>query len=314
MPYPGLRVRVLGSVVIIQPLESAGEQALSLTVDLKSGRVELAPQAPIKNDCLVVLAMVGVMSLSSQAAVALVTGAEQVATVSGHPIFRVTQTKVLEAERRTRDPGDDRYMALLKAALDPEAHGRGLYFSLGLNLTLSAEHRATGLADGASAEKHMYAKEDARFFWNRNLCTKLIDANAHGFIYPLVQGFVGQLDSLVFRNKERYASASITLIARRSVQRVGTRHWRRGADKQGNVANFVETEQLVDFDNGKHVASHVQIRGSIPLLWTQIPNIKYKPPTEMAGRSAHASVFDQHMSHLLEVYKVIICFPIWRCI
>lgn len=60
----------------------------------------------------------------------------------------------------------------------------------------------------------------------------LADANAHGFIYPLVQGFVGQLDNLMFRHKDRWGLASITLIARRSTQRLGTRHWRRGADKQ----------------------------------------------------------------------------------
>ena len=82
MPYPGLRVRVLGSVVVIQPLESTGEQALSLTVDLKNGRVELAPQSPIKSDCLVVPALVGVKTLTSQAVVVLVTGSVQVSAAA----------------------------------------------------------------------------------------------------------------------------------------------------------------------------------------------------------------------------------------
>ena len=37
---------------------------------------------------------------------------------------------------------------------------------------------------------------------------------------------------------------TVTVLARRATQRAGTRHWRRGADKAGYVANFVESEQL----------------------------------------------------------------------
>ena len=59
------------------------------------------------------------------------------------------------------------------------------------------------------------------------------------------------------------------------MQRTGTRMWRRGADLDGNVANFVETEQLLEA-NG-YLASYVQVRGSIPLLWEQIVDLTYKP-------------------------------------
>ena len=41
-----------------------------------------------------------------------------------------------------------------------------------------------------------------------------------------------------------------------------------GGDENGWVANYVETEQIVEF-NGM-VASFVQTRGSIPLLWRQV--------------------------------------------
>ncbi len=37
----------------------------------------------------------------------------------------------------------------------------------------------------------------------------------------------------------------------------GTRMWRRGADKDGNVANFVETEQVLEAEG--FVASYVQV-------------------------------------------------------
>ena len=43
----------------------------------------------------------------------------------------------------------------------------------------------------------------------------------------------------------------------------------RGVDDDGHVANFVETEQLVTID--KSCTSFVQIRGSVPLFWEQVP-------------------------------------------
>lgn len=54
----------------------------------------------------------------------------------------------------------------------------------------------------------------------------------HGFILPMIQGFVGELGELVFSKGSQWAMGSLTLVSRRSVQRIGTRHWRRGADKE----------------------------------------------------------------------------------
>ncbi len=43
----------------------------------------------------------------------------------------------------------------------------------------------------------------------------------------------------------------------------------------------METEQILVHkdDGGKtHIKSYVQIRGSIPLIWKQIPSLSYEPP------------------------------------
>ncbi len=50
----------------------------------------------------------------------------------------------------------------------------------------------------------------------------------------------------------------------------------------------------------------LQVRGSIPLLWTQLPNIKYKPPTKISLDHNSAGAFDKHMLELLEAYKAVI--------
>lgn len=76
---------------------------------------------------------------------------------------------------------------------------------------------------------------------------------------------------------------------------------------QGSVANFVESEQVVvleDKQGNLTTSSFVQIRGSIPLLWSQIPNIKYKPPTRIAPPSASHPAFDHHFKQLLDTYQV----------
>lgn len=75
------------------------------------------------------------------------------------------------------------------------------------------------------------------------------------------------------------------MITRRSRHRPGTRYFSRGIDAEGHVSNFVETEQLVLYDNpssaqnidGKTALSYVQTRGSIPVYWTQVINLKYTP-------------------------------------
>ena len=85
-----------------------------------------------------------------------------------------------------------------------------------------------------------------------------------------------------------------TLISRRSTQRCGTRLFVRGGDENGWVANFVETEQLLEV-NGM-VSSFIQTRGSIPLLWHQRPDLRYKPPPTLELRQgvSHRDCFSRH--------------------
>lgn len=72
----------------------------------------------------------------------------------------------------------------------------------------------------------------------------------------------------------------------------GTRYFSRGIDAEGNVSNFNETEQIVLLDpiedgntstffEGKIKLSYVQTRGSIPIYWAQVNNIKYTPKLQI---------------------------------
>lgn len=68
----------------------------------------------------------------------------------------------------------------------------------------------------------------------------------------------------------------------------------------------METEQIVNVENGKNVASFVTIRGSIPIFWTQIPCMKLKPPTKMATKEVFAPAFDRHITNLVSEYQVLL--------
>ena len=115
------------------------------------------------------------------------------------------------------------------------------------------------------------------------------------FSLPIIHGFVSIKS--VFLNGQTLDWA---IISRRSIHRAGTRYFIRGADVDGNVANYVETEQLVIYN--RSVASFVLTRGSIPFIWTQRPNIKYKPKPVVSTVDDQLRVFKRHIDEQIVLY------------
>ena len=68
----------------------------------------------------------------------------------------------------------------------------------------------------------------------------------------------------------------------------------RGLDDEGHVANFVETEQIIEVDGYR--SSFVQTRGSVPMFWSQRPNLKYKPDPIMSQQGNHFVGFQTHFA------------------
>ena len=93
------------------------------------------------------------------------------------------------------------------------------------------------------------------------------------------------------------------LISRRSNKRAGTRYTHRGVDDEGQVANLVETEQLVYYD--KYVMSHLQIRGSVPTFWQQVglaASSKISRNYQLTNNS-----FLKHFEWMTQNYSRILC-------
>ncbi|KAJ1673737.1 Phosphoinositide phosphatase sac1, partial [Spiromyces aspiralis] len=84
-----------------------------------------------------------------------------------------------------------------------------------------------------------------------------------------------------------------------------TRYFSRGADEDGNVSNFAETEQIVELESAPlkgGVLSHVQIRGSVPIDWYQNINLKYIP-TLLINIEQSTDRFFRHFDRVIKDYR-----------
>ncbi len=102
---------------------------------------------------------------------------------------------------------------------------------------------------------------------------------------------------------EHDSSFLITLISRRSIKRPGLRYLRRGVDEEGNTANTVETEQI--FSKAlwaDKTYSFTQMRGSIPLFFSQSP-YAFKPvPVLQHSPEANQEAFKRHFASVKSKY------------
>ncbi|KAL6866120.1 hypothetical protein ACO1O0_002222 [Amphichorda felina] len=101
---------------------------------------------------------------------------------------------------------------------------------------------------------------------------------------------------------------TVTLISRRSTKRAGLRYLRRGINQDGFVANMVETEQLLspaEGDSSAPVHSFLQIRGSIPLFFTQTP-YAFKPvPVLQYSEATNRQACQKHFERLTRNFGAV---------
>jgi hypothetical protein len=100
----------------------------------------------------------------------------------------------------------------------------------------------------------------------------------------------------------------LTLISRRSTKRSGLRYLRRGIDDNGNCANTVETEQILSsptWDRSAIYRCFVQIRGSIPLYFSQSPYALKPVPILHQSAATNRAAFQRHFDDLRKRYGSI---------
>ncbi|XP_043106165.1 synaptojanin-1 isoform X6 [Puntigrus tetrazona] len=214
----------------------------------------------------------------------VVTGCSSVGKVQDSEVFRVTGTDFVSLKN---DPTDEDRIADVRKVLN----SGNFYFAWS----------STGVSLDLSLNAHRRIREDTsdnRFFWNQSLHLHLkhYGVNCDDWLLRLMCGGV-EIRTIYAGHKQ----AKACVISRLSSERAGTRFNVRGTNDDGQVANFVETEQVIFLDD--RVSSFIQIRGSIPLFWEQ-PGIQVGSHRVKLSRGfeANAPAFERHFSALRRLY------------
>lgn len=232
----------------------------------------------------------GLLPLHTGMFVVLVVQSRQAGT---HPLGKIMSVSKVRLVRlgNAMPSKDDKDVA---SAITKILESGSVYYSLSMDLTRRSQR------NGSHHTKHT-------FWWNFPMVDRLPHA-CKSWAPHAIYGFVGT--TIMRFHARALASGSgeftTTLISRRSRHRAGTRYITRGADALGNVANFVETEQVVWSNESKHsFTSFTLIRGSVPVFWRQDNGIAKPSPELDATLLASRKAFSEHFDILKDMYGYV---------
>lgn len=289
-------------LVIHRNDEDAGDSPPKMSLESK------LPSLANRSKSVDVLGILGIIPLHTTYFLVVITARSHVTDLPGAPVYMATDFRLFPISPRAdksllKHPVEKTLIGLLKSHL----YSAPFYFSHGWDLTSSLQRQAQVGTGGAPWER-----ADERFFWNRYLSQPLIEATAAGtnlgrFILPCIFGFFSLKTTNVNGHDFLFG-----LIARRSRHRAGTRYFSRGIDAEGNVSNFNETEQFVLLDAAKSSTqatiagstrfSYVQTRGSVPVYWAEINNLRYKPDLVVMEREETGAATALHFQRQVATY------------
>ena len=258
-------------------------------------RVFGAEEFPVQGEVVKIASLMGFIKLKLNRYAIIANTVEETGRFNGHVFYRVLQHSIVSTKFNSRiDSEEAEYIKLLELHLKNST----FYFSYTYDLTNSLQ-RNEKVGPAAS-----WKTADERFFWNHYLTEDLRnfahqDPRIDSFIQPVIYGYAKTVDAVL-----NATPIVLGLITRRSIFRAGTRYFRRGVDKDGNVGNFNETEQILLAENPEsekiHVFSFLQTRGSVPIYWAEINNLKYKPNLVLGENSLDAT--KKHFDQQKELY------------
>lgn len=294
-----LRLWEFENQYILESLE--GEHTDHLMISRKTGQLQFISELPggdSRKSCRrqIVFGFLGVLRLLTEAYALVVTSRERVGSYCGSPVYRISSMKFLRCESESGpltdiQKSDEVHLRGLLRFLEATP---GLYVSYDADLTHSVQASLS-----LQTNQSLWRQVDSRFVWNKQFWDDLYEMQFDSFALPVIQGSFQTIEV-----KLQKTLVKVSLIARRCVRRIGTRMWRRGANLNGDVANFVETEQILQA-NG-YVASYVQVRGSIPVIWEQVVDLTYKPKIKLANLDDTPRVVEHHFRDLTDRYGSVV--------
>lgn len=198
------------------------------------------------------------------------------------PLFR--NGRMLSNEKQN---DENTYLQLLHSAISQHQ----FYFSTSYDITHS-QQRIAQLTPRQLSEP-LWSRANNKFFWNREVVLDMIACQADDWIVPFMSAYIEyrpgcEADSDKF---------GILFISRRSRFRQGCRFTKRGLDDLGHAANYVETEQVLLFPDGK-ITSFIQIRGSIPVAWCSPVHMRYDPAVTIDSDPKAVTWCAKHMDDI----------------
>ncbi|EDO36706.1 predicted protein [Nematostella vectensis] len=282
-------------------VQSIGDKILE--IDRVSQELSLTDnegQIPPSADSVDIFGIMGIIHLLAGPYLIVITKKKLVGYIQGSEVWKVLQTNVIPFPRATLHLTESQqyhnklYLSMVQSVLQTES----FYFSCTYDLTHTLQRLSRTSPE--FLQMPLYERVDPRFVWNSHLLTPFaVQPELQRFILPVMHGFISITSCSI---KQR--SFDFILISRRSCFRAGVRYFMRGLDGEGNAANYVETEQIIQFNTG--TSSFVQIRGSIPLYWTQRPNLKYKPKPQVNSSADHSLGFQYHIDNEIAHYKELV--------
>ncbi|XVF30074.1 hypothetical protein REPUB_Repub16aG0025500 [Reevesia pubescens] len=211
-----------------------------------------------------VFGIVGCIKFLESYYLILVTKRRQIGCICGHAIYSIDESQLITIPHVSiqSDVAHSKTELRYKKLLSSVDLTKDFFYSYTYPIMQSLQKNVLS----AGKEGMPY---DNIFVWNAYL-TQAIRSRGSNTIWtiPLVHGHFKQTRLSIFGR-----DFSVTLVSRRSRHFAGTRYLKRGVNDRGRVANDVETEQIIlDEEAGSckgKMSSVVQMRGSIPLFWSQ---------------------------------------------
>ncbi|KAK2460382.1 hypothetical protein APHAL10511_007547 [Amanita phalloides] len=309
------RTSIAELLVVEDEAEYSGKQMSAMLKMLDDGNKASGGLAKAK----VFYGIAGFVKFTAGWYIILVMKRSVVTLIGGHYIYHCESTEMIpiSSNHKIEKPAEEQKLMNTFKQVDMS---KNFYFSYTYDLTSTLQYNLTGSNRSRSP---LWPFSD-RFAWNFHLLSapfeKYVQKHGHlplkpNWLLPLVHGHVDQAKLTVLGRV-----VFISLIARRSRHFAGARYLTRGVNDEGNVANEVETEQIVSEalttpfyspalgqEDGHRPSprytSYVQYRGSIPIYWTQDQSgVTPKPPIEISVVDPFYTAAAKHFDNLLMRY------------
>ncbi|GCC29567.1 hypothetical protein chiPu_0008009 [Chiloscyllium punctatum] len=274
-----------------------------LMIDRVSNEITLGVKKDIPPSAVTrsVYGIMGTIRLVAGMYLIVITKKQKMGELFNHAVWKATEFDIISYKKTVlhltemQMLDNKTFLAMLNSVLNTD----GFYFTTTYDITHTLQRLANTSPE--FQEMTLLERADQRFVWNGHLLREFAaQPELHRFAVPVIHGFL-----TVKRCSINGKYFDWAILSRRSCFRAGVRYYVRGIDSEGHAANFVETEQIVQYNGYK--ASFVQTRGSIPFFWSQRPNLRYKPKPQISKSMNHMDGFQRHFdSQLISYGKQVI--------